>query len=76
MDLYGIGIVLYEMMVGEVPFQGRNIEETMEMIKKGNIEFPKDAEVSKEAKGLIRGLMGRDEESRLGSKGWDEIKGH
>jgi hypothetical protein len=45
-----------------VPFQGRNIEETMEMIKKGNI--------------VKKQRDWRDEESRLGSKGWDEIKGH
>ncbi len=55
-DLYGIGAVLYEFIVGSPPFFSPEIPELFKNIKEGKLEFPKG--VSPEAKDLIRVFIG------------------
>lgn len=65
-DIYGIGCVLYEMLVGEPPYFDENIEVLYENIKSGKLKFP--AGISKPAKSLISGLLDRNKTKRLGAK--------
>lgn len=51
-DLYGIGAVLYEFLLGSPPFFSPEIPELFKKIKEGKLEFPKN--VSPEAKDLIK----------------------
>ena len=51
-DLYGIGAVLYEFIVGAPPYFSPEIPELFKKIKEGKLEFPKG--VSPEAKDLIK----------------------
>ena len=51
-----MGIVLFEMLTGNVPFYAANRHELYTQTIQGEIQFP--AHVSKEAQSLIRGELG------------------
>ena len=68
-DIYGIGCVLYEMMVGEPPYFDEDMDVLYENIRSGKLKFP--SSLSKNAKALISGLMERNIKRRIGVKSFE-----
>lgn len=66
-DLWSIGTVLYEMMIGKPPFRAGNHVELLRKIEmsEDHIKFPKDPIPSPEMKDLIKGLLKRTPTQRL-----------
>ena len=76
-DWWSFGILIYEMLCGLPPFYVENLERMYEMIKTGPLKFPKKVQLSDDAKDLIRKLLDRKVQTRLGSQtGIEEIKKH
>lgn len=76
-DWWTFGVLLYELLYGKTPFKGYDNEETLSNVVYQNLKFPDSPLVSFQAKDLIRRLVMKDPESRLGSeKGAAEIKRH
>jgi serine/threonine protein kinase len=65
-DIYGIGTVLFEMVVGEPPYFDENMDVMFENIRTGKLLYP--AHLSIEVKSLISKLLERDASKRLGTK--------
>eukprot|EP00128_Syssomonas_multiformis_P018769 Colp12_sorted_trinity150504_noHs@36098 len=63
-DWWGLGVVLYEMMCGHLPFYNRNHEILFELILKEEIKYPKH--LSKEAVSLLSQMLIKDPTKRLG----------
>ncbi|TPP67732.1 Microtubule-associated serine/threonine-protein kinase 2 [Fasciola gigantica] len=70
-DWWSMGIILYEFLVGCVPFAGDSIEDLFAQIVTGPIEWPEEDEwkVPDEAIELISLLLERDPLLRLGTSG-------
>jgi serine/threonine-protein kinase ULK2 len=66
-DLWSVGTVLYEMMVGKPPFRASNHVELLRKIERGEdkLRFPEDALLSDSMKKLIRGLLKRGPVERM-----------
>ncbi|XP_020571402.1 serine/threonine-protein kinase D6PK-like [Phalaenopsis equestris] len=76
-DWWTFGIFLYELLFSRTPFKGSNNKQTLNNIVIQSLKFPDSPSVSFHAKDLIRALLVKEPESRLGSvKGATEIKQH
>ncbi|AED90636.1 putative protein kinase AGC-RSK-2 family [Arabidopsis thaliana] len=76
-DWWTFGIFLYELLYGKTPFKGATNEETIANVVLQSLKFPDNPNVSFQAKDLIRGLLVKEPENRLGTeKGAAEIKRH
>ncbi|KAL2335822.1 hypothetical protein Fmac_010268 [Flemingia macrophylla] len=76
-DWWTFGIFLFELLYGKTPFKGQSNEDTLANIVSQSLKFPGAPIVSFHARDLIRGLLLKDPENRLGSvKGAAEIKQH
>jgi len=75
-DWWGVGVVMYEMMCGRLPFYSRDHEKLFEMILMKNVQFPSDLSVN--AQNILRGLLDKDPLRRLGGRvdDADEIMTH
>ncbi|KAG6523493.1 hypothetical protein ZIOFF_013353 [Zingiber officinale] len=76
-DWWTYGILLYELLFGRTPFKGPGNDETLMNVISQSLKFPENPYVSSHARDLIRGLLVKEPEHRLGSvKGAAEIKLH
>lgn len=76
-DWWTYGIFLYELLYGKTPFKGSSNEVTLANVVSQPLRFPETPLVSFHAKDLIRGLLVKQPENRLGFvKGAAEIKQH
>ncbi|KAG5678272.1 hypothetical protein PVAND_007962 [Polypedilum vanderplanki] len=78
-DYWSMGIILYEFLVGCVPFYGETAEELFSyVVNDASIEWPADDDwhIDPEAKNLISALLIQDPQERLGSQGPQEVKEH
>lgn len=66
-----MGIILYEFLVGCVPFYGGTPEELFQMVLTGDVEFPEEDDhvLPPDAQDLILRLLERDPLRRLGTTG-------
>ncbi|XP_041661154.1 serine/threonine-protein kinase LATS1 [Cheilinus undulatus] len=76
-DWWSVGVILYEMVVGQPPFLATTpLETQLKVINwKSMLHIPPSAKLSPEASDLIVKLC-RGPEDRLGKNGADEIKAH
>lgn len=57
-DWWAYGVLLYEMLVGQPPFDGEDEEELFAAITDHNVSYPKS--LSKEAKDVCKGVSDDD----------------
>ncbi|KAJ9537152.1 hypothetical protein OSB04_029885 [Centaurea solstitialis] len=76
-DWWTFGIFLYELLYGRTPFKGSGNDETLANVVLESLKFPETPLVSFQARDLIKGLLVKEPENRLGSeRGASEIKQH
>ncbi|XP_073686418.1 ribosomal protein S6 kinase alpha-3 isoform X4 [Garra rufa] len=75
-DWWSYGVLMFEMLTGTLPFQGKDRKETMTMILKAKLGMPQF--LSSDAQSLLRSLFKRNPSNRLGAgpDGVEEIKRH
>ncbi|EFA78686.1 protein kinase 2 [Heterostelium album PN500] len=73
-DWWSLGTLLFEMLTGLPPFYSQNVSMMYQKILNGELKIP--SYISPEAKSLLEGLLTREVDKRLGSKGGNEVKNH
>jgi serine/threonine protein kinase len=79
-DWWSFGVIAYEMLVGCRPFSANSVEEILDNIENGEIEWPEIGEaedmISPVAADFMQRLLKKKFEERLGYNSIAEIKNH
>ena len=76
-DWWNLGIIMFEMIYGIPPFYTDDDSNMAKIVNKTELKFPKSQNISENAKDLIKKLLNKNYEERLGYKdGFEEIKNH
>lgn len=75
-DWWSFGVLMYEMLTGNLPFHGQTRQDTMNQILRTKLGMPEN--LSPEAQALLRVLFKRNPQNRLGAgpNGIEDIKVH
>ena len=76
-DYWNLGVVIFEMIYGIPPFFTDDPNELKNFIQKTELKFPKNPPISDTTKDLIKKLLNKKSNERLGyNNGFEEIKSH
>mgnify|MGYP002626855795 CR=1 FL=1 len=65
LDIWALGVILYYMVEGYYPFEGKNTKEIIKSILKENLEFNKKIKISNVLKTLIGGMLEKNYRFRI-----------
>jgi serine/threonine-protein kinase ULK/ATG1 len=72
-DIWSLGTVAYELLIGVPPFDANSYDELLEKISKGLYTIPNSLKISKQCISFLNGLLQYDPKQRFGS---DELIYH
>ena len=72
-DVWSMGTIIFQLITGNVPFEGSNPFQVLQNIMKGLIRFPADVAISNNCKSLIHSLLLSNSEKRYS---WKEYLEH
>lgn len=74
-DFWSLGVVMYVLLVGYLPFYHDNRAKTIDLIRRGRVHFDMNdwGDISPEARDLIRNLLQVDAKKRYGA---EQIRDH
>lgn len=72
-DLWSIGIIFYQMLMGEVPYKVKNIYELIRKIENDIIDIPQKFVISDKCKNLLFSLLEKDPNKRIS---WEAFFNH
>lgn len=72
-DLWSVGIIFYEMLVGETPFKSKNIYELIRKIENQSVKLPPKFSLSINCQNLLFSLLKKNPEERIS---WEDFFNH
>ena len=63
-DIWSLGVLMYECLVGATPFEAEDVDATQAKIRDGELTFPASAKLGDDAQALLRGLLQKEPDAR------------